>query len=71
MRLCECDCGQQVGPKARFAHGHYLGNGALIHGRVYSRQREDYRELCRLCHNRYDRPWDGLTHGPDGRWVKR
>jgi hypothetical protein len=27
---------------------------ALIHGRPYSRNREDYRELCRRCHLRYD-----------------
>lgn len=27
---------------------------ALIKGREYSRNREDYRELCKLCHNRYD-----------------
>jgi hypothetical protein len=27
---------------------------ALIHGRTYSRNREDYRELCRRCHLRYD-----------------
>jgi hypothetical protein len=27
---------------------------ALIHGREYSRDRDDYRELCRKCHSRYD-----------------
>jgi len=27
---------------------------ALIHDRRYSRNREDYRELCKLCHNKYD-----------------
>jgi hypothetical protein len=27
---------------------------ALITGRVYSRNREDYRELCSSCHVRYD-----------------
>lgn len=27
---------------------------ALIHGREYSRERGDYRELCRGCHRRYD-----------------
>lgn len=27
---------------------------ALIHGRAYSRNREDYRELCVGCHNAYD-----------------
>lgn len=27
---------------------------ALIHGREYSRNREDYRELCKQCHNAYD-----------------
>lgn len=27
---------------------------ALIHGREYTRNREDYRELCRPCHMRYD-----------------
>lgn len=28
---------------------------ALIHGRTYSRNRSDYRELCSPCHVRYDR----------------
>jgi hypothetical protein len=27
---------------------------ALIKGRAYSRDRADYRELCKRCHNRYD-----------------
>jgi hypothetical protein len=27
---------------------------ALIHGREYSRNRNDYRELCRKCHAGYD-----------------
>lgn len=27
---------------------------ALIHGREYSRNREDYRELCAPCHGEYD-----------------
>lgn len=27
---------------------------ALIHGREYSRDREDYRELCSPCHGQYD-----------------
>ena len=27
---------------------------ALIHGREYSRHREDYRELCQPCHRSYD-----------------
>lgn len=27
---------------------------ALIHGREYSRNREDYRELCSPCHGQYD-----------------
>jgi hypothetical protein len=27
---------------------------ALIKGRTYSRDREDYRELCKRCHNAYD-----------------
>jgi hypothetical protein len=27
---------------------------ALIKGRQYSRNREDYRELCKKCHNNYD-----------------
>lgn len=27
---------------------------ALIHGRPPSRNREDYRELCRACHKQYD-----------------
>jgi hypothetical protein len=38
---------------------------ALIKGREYSRQREDYRELCKLCHNRYDQTggsrWRGVV----------
>lgn len=38
---------------------------ALIKGREYSRNREDYRELCKLCHNRYDQTggsrWRGVT----------
>jgi hypothetical protein len=37
---------------------------ALIKGRTYSRNREDYRELCKLCHNRYDQTggsrWRGV-----------
>ena len=41
--ICE-DCGQ---PDGRTEH-------ALIHGREYSRNREDYRELCHRCHMRYD-----------------
>lgn len=31
---------------------------ALIHGRKYSRNREDYWELCRVCHTTYDRKKD-------------
>ncbi len=27
---------------------------ALIHGRDYSRDRNDYREMCKRCHNAYD-----------------
>jgi hypothetical protein len=27
---------------------------ALIHGCSYSRNRQDYRELCKACHRRYD-----------------
>ena len=38
---------------------------ALIKGSEYSRNREDYRELCKLCHNRYDEiggsRWRGVT----------
>ncbi len=38
---------------------------ALIKGREYSRDREDYRELYKLCHNRYDEiggsRWRGVT----------
>ena len=38
---------------------------ALIKGREYSRDREDYRELCKLCHNRYDETggsrWRGVA----------
>ncbi len=37
---------------------------ALIKGRSYTRNREDYRELCKLCHNRYDETggsrWRGI-----------
>jgi hypothetical protein len=43
---------------------------ALIHGRSYTRERCDYRELCRLCHNRYDEPWTHLRHDAQGRWIK-
>jgi hypothetical protein len=42
-RICE-ECGK---PASRTEF-------ALIHGRPYSRNREDYRELCHPCHNRYD-----------------
>jgi len=38
---------------------------ALIKGRQYSRDREDYRELCRGCHVIYDRL--GVKRGPYGR----
>lgn len=38
---------------------------ALIKGREYSRLREDYRELCKPCHNRYDETggsrWRGVV----------
>ena len=38
---------------------------ALIKGRQYSRDRSDYRELCKLCHNRYDeisdKRWRGVV----------
>lgn len=38
---------------------------ALIKGRQYTRNREDYRELCKLCHNRYDETggsrWRGVA----------
>lgn len=30
---------------------------SLIHDRDYSRNRDDYRELCRPCHNAYDYHW--------------
>ena len=29
---------------------------SLIHGRLYTKNREDYRELCKKCHMKYDRP---------------
>jgi hypothetical protein len=29
---------------------------SLIHGRSYTKSREDYRELCKKCHMNYDRP---------------
>ena len=38
---------------------------ALIKGREYSRNREDYRELCKRCHNAYDEiggsRWKGVV----------
>lgn len=38
---------------------------ALIKGREYSRNRDDYRELCKPCHNRYDETggsrWRGVV----------
>jgi len=44
---------------------------ALIHGREYSRNRADYLELCRLCHNRYDAPKGRPGRDPvTGRWAK-
>lgn len=46
---------------------------ALIHGREYSRNREDYLELCQSCHIRGDheyKPWnthpEPRTHCPNG-----
>lgn len=39
---CE-ECGNRAGTEY-----------SLIKGRTYSRNREDYRELCPLCHRRYD-----------------
>jgi len=41
--ICD-ECGEAASPTEY----------ALIKGREYSRNREDYRELCKLCHNRYD-----------------
>ena len=38
---------------------------ALIHGHAYSRNREDYLELCRQCHARYDQT--GREHSPETR----
>jgi hypothetical protein len=29
---------------------------SLLHGRLYTKNREDYRELCISCHRKYDRP---------------
>lgn len=44
---------------------------ALLNGREYSSDRADYRELCRLCHNRYDAPKGRPGRDPaTGRWVK-
>lgn len=37
---------------------------ALIHGRRYSRHREDYRELCLFCHRGYD---SGGTRQPNAK----
>jgi hypothetical protein len=52
--ICD-ECGK---PAARTEY-------ALIKGREYSRNREDYRELCKLCHNRYDETggsrWRGVA----------
>lgn len=52
--ICE-ECGEKK------AKTHY----ALIHGRAYSRNREDYRELCVGCHMRYD--LGGRTVSPETR----
>ena len=41
------------------------GPGRLINGRPYSRNREDYRELCHGCHMRYDHK--GRIHTPEAR----
>jgi hypothetical protein len=38
---------EKCGRSARTQH-------ALIHGREYSRDRQDYRELCQPCHGQYD-----------------
>jgi hypothetical protein len=44
---------------------------ALIKDRQYSRDRDDYQELCRTCHNRYDGVIGRMAHGPDGRFVRK
>lgn len=36
---------------------------SLIHGRAYTRNRDDYRELCPRCHKQYD--FGGRPIGPD------
>lgn len=43
-KTCLCE---ECGERAKTQH-------ALIRGRQYSRNREDYRELCPRCHARYD-----------------
>lgn len=30
----------------------------------YTRNREDYRELCGPCHKQYDRPWEAVSRDP-------
>ena len=42
---------------------------ANIHGRGYTRNRCDYRELCKSCHSRYDAGWVGRQRDGAGRWV--
>jgi hypothetical protein len=51
-RVCD-ECGRPDG-RTEFA---------LIHGRTYSRNRDDYRELCCPCHRRYD--LGGKTLSPE------
>jgi len=50
-RICE-ECGEEK-----------QTDYALIHGREYSRNRENYRELCHACHMRYDHT--GRVFGPE------
>ena len=40
---------------------------AVIHGRPYSRKREDYRELCPTCHAKYDQ---GGERNPQARLTE-
>ena len=57
--ICE-ECGK---PSGRTEY-------ALIHGREYSRNRHDYRELCVRCHSRYDRGGIAQPREAIAKWAK-
>lgn len=50
--VCE-ECGANVGAKTQ-AGTHYAFR---FHGQPYTRNRDDYRELCPPCHMEFDREW--------------